>query len=307
MSLGKVGLAELERTRGPEDHSVAVLLTNLSTACGAIQSTRSKVEMLERALHIKQSTVGPVHRSLAVTLVGLGTAYGELGECNRQRELLERALEIEEREYGPEHREVSVTLTNLGNAYGELGNYDQKRELLERALEIKLREFGPNHYRVAATLANLGNVHGTLGDPTKQRDLLLRTLAIEERHYGPDHLEVGITLISLGQAYATLGEHKLALSKSERALRNARASSPTASIIAAEMCWLMALVQWAAGEKACAEQIWKDAMVEAEAASGQVAARSKCSLFVANAVPAWFSVGRVDVVGWLKGVSEESR
>jgi len=305
VTLGHLGLNEIESAYGPDDRDVAGMLVNLGNAYGRLGDAVRQRDLLVRALAIEEREYGPDHREVAITLTNLGNAYADLGDAARQRELLHRALVIKEREYGPHHSQVAVTLTNLGNAYDRLGDAARQRDLLERALAIKEREYGRDHREVAITLTNLGNAHGNLGDTVRMRDLLERALLIKEREYGPDHLAVAITVTNLAVAQSALCEFGLAEASSERALRLARAALPNPNAIMADLSLSVALVRRAAWEKpsadmAWAAKTWLEATAELRAAVGEATARDKISTFSTSAARFWRGAGRGDVAEWLR-------
>ncbi len=204
---------------GKEHVEVAVTLTNLGNAYGALGDYKQQKELLERALKIQETHCGKECVSVASTLTNLGNAYGALGDAKQQKELLERALKIKEVHYGKEHVEVAVTLSNLGVTNGNLGDVKQKKELLERALKIQEAHYGKEHVEVAATLSNLGNAYGDLGDASLKKELLKHALKIQEAHYDKEHVSVASTLINLGNAYGVLGDAKQQKELLERALK----------------------------------------------------------------------------------------
>mgnify|MGYP001322658050 CR=1 FL=1 len=72
-------LAIQEREYGPDHREVAVTLTNLGNAYGALGDAAKKRELLERALAIKEREYGPEHRELGDRgghVVDLGVALG---------------------------------------------------------------------------------------------------------------------------------------------------------------------------------------------------------------------------------------
>jgi len=204
---------------GPDHYEVALILSILGEAYGALGDMVKQRDLLERALRIDEAHYGPDHYHVASILGILGNAYGALGDVAKKRDLLECALRIDEAHYGPDHYHVASILGVLGNAYGALGDVVKQRDLLERALKIEEAYYGADHYEVAITLANLGVAYGALGDTAKQRDSLERALKILEVHYGPDHYQVAPTLTNLGAAYDALGDTAKQRDLLERALK----------------------------------------------------------------------------------------
>jgi tetratricopeptide (TPR) repeat protein len=174
--------------------------------------------LLERALHIDETTYGPDHPEVASTLNDLAWTLRELDEPDAARPLLERALHIEETAYGPDHPDVAHTLNNLAGALRELGELDTSRLLYERALHINETTYGPNHTSVARTLNNLAGTLRELDEPDTARPLLERALHIDETVYGPEHPEVATDLNNLARTLRELDEPDTARPLVERAL-----------------------------------------------------------------------------------------
>jgi len=162
--------------------------------------------LLERALHIRETTYGPDHPHVATTLSNLARVLRDLGEPATARPLLERALHIRETTYGPDHPHVATTLHNLARALIELGEPATARPLLERALHIRETTYGPDHPHVATTLQSLASVLGKLDEPVTARPLLERALRIFEAAYGPVHAHIATDLSNLATVLRDLGE-----------------------------------------------------------------------------------------------------
>ena len=75
---------------------MAITMTNLGNAYGALGDFAKQRDLLERALKINEAYFGENHKNVAISLTNLGNAYGAVGDAGKQRDLLERALKINE-------------------------------------------------------------------------------------------------------------------------------------------------------------------------------------------------------------------
>ncbi len=183
------------------------LLLILGDVYGEKGELRKKIEVLMKAVAMKQAIYGKDNHEVAHTLVNLAQAYGELGKPFVRRELLKKALIIGERHYGRDHHKLAITLTNLGSVNLRLGKIDEGRVLLERSLAIKEKHHGLEHPEVAITLINLANAYGFLGDYKKQSSLLNRAFLIQKNHYGERHYLVARTMSNLANSYGEVGDY----------------------------------------------------------------------------------------------------
>ena len=174
--------------------------------------------LLERALHIAETTCGPDHPDVATTRVLLATVLRDLGEPATARPLCERALHIYETAYPPDHPDVANALTNLAQLLRDLGEPATARPLCERALRIYESTYGPDAPAVAGALYSLAAVLRDLGEPATARPLCERALRIAETTSGPDHPHVATTLCGLAGVLRDLDDPVDARPFIERAL-----------------------------------------------------------------------------------------
>eukprot|EP00971_Amphidinium_carterae_P215872 4284962-Amphidinium_carterae.1 len=66
---------------GPDHPLVAMTLTDLGNAYGALGDASKQRDHSERALPILKANYGPDHPNVAVSLMNLGNAYGDLGDA----------------------------------------------------------------------------------------------------------------------------------------------------------------------------------------------------------------------------------
>ena len=123
---------------------MAITLTNLGNAHGALGDAAKQRDLLERALKIEEAYFGQDHKEVAITLTNLGNAYGDLGDAAKQRDLLERALKIKEAYFGKDYFEVAIALHILGvGARHIMEGYGAAKDTCERTLQIYLETRSP--------------------------------------------------------------------------------------------------------------------------------------------------------------------
>eukprot|EP00971_Amphidinium_carterae_P023936 472163-Amphidinium_carterae.1 len=75
---------------GPEHPAVAVTLTQLGNAHGALGDAAKHRVYLERALRIEESRYGQEHPNVAIMLANLGVAHWCLGDATKECGCFER-------------------------------------------------------------------------------------------------------------------------------------------------------------------------------------------------------------------------
>ncbi|EGB07118.1 hypothetical protein AURANDRAFT_65139 [Aureococcus anophagefferens] len=101
---------------GGHDLALAVALTNLANARGALGEFEQKKALLLHALRIKRARFehDKDHPEIATTLANLGNACAALGDHAAAQRHMARALAGFEKWHGPDHFTVLATLMNLG-------------------------------------------------------------------------------------------------------------------------------------------------------------------------------------------------
>jgi CHAT domain-containing protein/tetratricopeptide (TPR) repeat protein len=153
----------LEKTRGPEDPSVASVLNNLGILEMYVGDYAAARASLERALTIREKKLPPDHPDIAQTLVNLGAVLNTSGDYAAARAPLERALKMTEKRIGPTNPDLAPKLNNLAEALMGCGEYESAKPLYARSAAIIESAYGPGNADLALALNNLAGLYYRMG------------------------------------------------------------------------------------------------------------------------------------------------
>jgi tetratricopeptide (TPR) repeat protein len=200
-----------------EGLELANTLAHLAAVESATHHGEKAIELLERALAIRERVAGPEHKIVAETLVNLGTEHFILGDLARAEPMFQRAKEIFEAAFGDAHPGVAAALNNLGDVALESGRYDDAAPLYERANAIWSASYGPNHPHTATALAHWGTARLRQGRPADARPLLERAVEAFAALDGEDEQEASARFDLAKALVATAGDRDRALALAEHA------------------------------------------------------------------------------------------
>ena len=213
--------AVLERAQSLQAKTAGLELANTLAHLAAVESAThhgaKAVELLERALEIRERVAGPEHKIVAETLVNLGTEHFLVGDLARAEAMFQRAKEIFEKAFGDAHPGVAAALNNLGDVALESGRYDDAAPLYERANAIWSASYGPNHPHAATALAHWGTARLRQGRPAEARPLLERAVEAFAALEGEDEHEASARFDLAKALVATAGDRDQALALAEHA------------------------------------------------------------------------------------------
>jgi CHAT domain-containing protein/Tfp pilus assembly protein PilF len=170
-------------------------------------SLDESLQMIEKALGIRERILGPEHPDVASTLHTLANIYYYKGTYAKAEQLFLRSLAIREKVLGSEHLEVARSLNNLAIIYRNTGEYAKVEPLHQRSLAIREKALGPEHLDVGQTLENLAIHYDEIGEYARAEPLYRRSLAIHEKALGPDHSSIAVSLNNLANLYDNRGEY----------------------------------------------------------------------------------------------------
>jgi CHAT domain-containing protein/tetratricopeptide (TPR) repeat protein len=173
-------LAIKERTRGPDDPTVADTAANLGAVYYALEQYDKAVEVLRRALTIQEKHLAPNHASLATSSFNLAAVYFDQGDYANAEALFQRALTIDEQSFDARHPRLAVRLTGLAEVLRLRGDYARAEPLYQRALTIREQALGPAHPQVADSLIALSLLRHAMGDTASALELLSRGASLRE-------------------------------------------------------------------------------------------------------------------------------
>jgi tetratricopeptide (TPR) repeat protein len=168
--LYRQALTAAEKTFGPQDREVALLLNNLGLLLADAGRDEEAGHYLERALAIWEGAVPPGHPDLARALTNLAALYCSKRAYAKAEPLFQRALSIAGSSLGPENRLVAAILAEYAFLLRETNRKkeaklfktrahaiweDQAREQLGRHT-IDVRDLHTSRHSRVGKAANLG-------------------------------------------------------------------------------------------------------------------------------------------------------
>ncbi|MFO0810960.1 MAG: tetratricopeptide repeat protein [Gemmataceae bacterium] len=196
-----------EALRGPNDESVAMLLTQAGDVYKTLGRYAQAEQHYQRALKARESNPNPNPLAVAQSVTDLGLLNEKLGRYAQAEPLLQRSLKLYESKLGPDAAEVAVGLSNLAELYDAIGRYAQAEPLYLRSLKIKEAKLGPDDPGVATTLNNLASLYESMARYAQAEPLYLRSLKIKEAKLGRDDPAVATTVTNLAGLYKETGRY----------------------------------------------------------------------------------------------------
>lgn len=173
----------------------------------ALGHTQSAIELLSRALDIRESALAPNHVDLAASHLNLGHAYFESGNYDDAERQLETARAILESVDSPQSvsRDVAEVDYWLGRIAQNRGRTTDAAQRIERAME-SLGASGEPRLRASCVEA-LSVVEGQFGHAKKSLALARRAVAIRRESPG-EHPDLIASLTRLGAALVNNGDYE---------------------------------------------------------------------------------------------------
>ncbi|HEV8377418.1 MAG TPA: tetratricopeptide repeat protein, partial [Tepidisphaeraceae bacterium] len=215
---GRKAVDAADKTLGPDDPNLAMILDNLAGAERAFGAHWDAVPRLRRSLAIREKSFGSEHPDVAASLINLAAELFVQCRYAQSEPLYKRALAIRERALGPEHPGVATVLDSLAENYSAQRQFAQAEPLYERALAIREKALGPEHPDVAIVLDHFSGLYYAQGSYTEAETLLKRGLAIKEKSLGANQPGLAQTLHHLVTVYEAAGRIKEAQQLERRAV-----------------------------------------------------------------------------------------
>jgi serine/threonine-protein kinase len=219
---GELARAALERASAGNDATQGTLEHYL----GMMESRRGHpqvaLELLQKALHLREQYYGHLHGEVGATLIQIGINLRELERYDEALEQQQRAIKLIEGTYGAGHPFVAQALSEIGSVYLAKGDQDKAIATYEDVIKRLKASVGPQHPDVAIALNNIGVAlltPDTVPAPTIKQAIahFEEALAIEKAILGPNAREIAETMQNIGLAQLRMGD-VAALDSLERAL-----------------------------------------------------------------------------------------
>jgi tetratricopeptide (TPR) repeat protein len=138
------------------------------------------LELLERAVAIKEKILRPDHPDLARGLNNVANVLSELGRNEEALSVARRAHGIFSRAYGSESAEVAISLNNEGEILVALGRPEEALDLLNHSVTIWQSQVGAADPKLGNPLTALGRALLALERPKSALAPLERGLQLRE-------------------------------------------------------------------------------------------------------------------------------
>jgi len=227
-------LAKDDRSDAIEAYRDAVLEWELCAGSDALETAASLEKLgiqlyitgeydesqsaLERALHIRETSLGPGHLATADSKLQLGWALNLGGDAEQALPLIEDAVQIRERSLGAENLSTVHALNDLGVVLHAAGRDDEAEVVFRRALAVRRVKLGAAHPKTAVVRSNLMRSLQALGRLEEQIELLEEFLIDLDEEFGPDDLQLAAPMLELGRAHYELNHFEAAVGACKRAL-----------------------------------------------------------------------------------------
>ena len=196
---------------------VARDLNNFAGLYAKISNFDKALELLYKALNIREKILGVEHINTANTYHSIGYVYSQY-DYTKALEYYEKALIIREKVLGKEHSDVAASYNNIGYVYYFQGNYSKMLEYLQKALIIHEKVLGKEHPNVAMSYHNIGYVYYFQGNYSKALEYYQKALIMREKVLGNEHQDIAASYNNIGLVYHTQGNYSKALEYYQKAL-----------------------------------------------------------------------------------------
>ena len=139
-------LAIYEERLGPNHYETNYIRSRLGSIYNAQEKYRQTVQLMQRSIAIKETSLGPDHPGIVYELERLAHlyVYNDQGSTGQAEQLLQRSVSIHEkaRTLGPNHPDTARSLYTLAKFYIKQGKHEQAEQPLQRSLSIREKIFG---------------------------------------------------------------------------------------------------------------------------------------------------------------------
>lgn len=192
-------------SKNGDELNMARAYNNIGITLGYNMKTEEGMQLLTKALEIRQRILGEDHPLVATCYNNMGGCMAVAGDNNKCIEYYEKGLQIRLKVLGENNESTAKSYTNLGAQLGEMGEIDKAIEHTKKAISIAV-QLKNEYTRFAATCYdNLGVFYNQKG----MHDLALvnckKSLAIRKKMYGENHEDVAMSYNNIAIVYYALG------------------------------------------------------------------------------------------------------
>jgi tetratricopeptide (TPR) repeat protein len=168
------------------------------------------VELLERILEIRRTTLSPHHPDLLVSQHELAKAYLYQGLFMDAGKLEEEVIATSMKVLGPEHPFTLASMNTLASVLRAQGSYERAEELYAEAVTVSERLLGKEHPITLASMIDLAETLSTEGKYEEAELMLRETLEVTTRVMGKEHPQTLINMNNLASVLHSQRKHEQA-------------------------------------------------------------------------------------------------
>jgi tetratricopeptide (TPR) repeat protein len=221
-------LAIAEASATADEHTVAVIWSNMANRRGGAGDIQQGVVDAEESLAAAETAYGPDHPRIADMLINAANVFRDSGRLEDAREAARRAVHIEEKAHADDRRRA-LSLMTLAQIEQRLGEHDAANTTIDRAYEAATTTAGASAVAVQV-LSVRGDIRREADDVDGADADLTQALEQALATPGVDHHTLGMTCTRLGSVRRMQGlpSEAVELHQQATALLGAGDSHPAA-------------------------------------------------------------------------------
>ncbi|MGE0144443.1 MAG: tetratricopeptide repeat protein [Planctomycetota bacterium] len=150
------------------------------------------IDLLRRALPLRQQTSGPFHTGTLRSRANLAYYLAEQGDVVQAEAITAELLAIERERFGEQHVETLSMLNNHANYLERLGRIDEAESEMRACYEGRLAKLGESHPHTMVTLGNLASINYARKEYSRAAELQRKTAEQMVKLHGPSHSDAVI-------------------------------------------------------------------------------------------------------------------
>ena len=159
------------------------------------------VELLTKALSVRQAALGPDHPDTLQSMYELALTYMRSDRVNEATPHFEEALRLRKARLGPDHFDTLESMFGLSWAYHAAGRFDEAMSLAEELLRQRKAKLGPDHPDTLQGMWGVAVIYLADGRIDEAIPLLEEALKLRKAKLGPDHFFTLQSMWGLAGAY----------------------------------------------------------------------------------------------------------
>lgn len=196
---------EALRRFAKDPKSLATVLSHLGAAYGGLGAHGKGVELLRRALAIRQKELGDNDSETISLMNDLAAQLYNQGELAEGEPICRQLVELSSKSFGNEDERTLTAVNNLAQIEYGLGKLDEAEKNFRRAMKGRKKVFGEGDARTATTTYQLAVVLFERGKLAKAEPFFRKALKTFEKTLPSGHSLISTARSSLGGIMVSLG------------------------------------------------------------------------------------------------------